>query len=350
MKKSLLPALLALLLCLSCGPRDRYVVLGGYAQGGTYTVKLSLKGTKLRQPALQAAVDSLLREIDFTLSGYNKASLLSRLNAGDTIRPTPMLCRLYDLSYDFYRRSGGAFDVSCGPLFDIWGFGFTTDSLPGPDRVAAAMARSGMGRLRPEMEGAVRPDGTLCARDLLLDGTGEAPVLNFNAVAQGFSCDYVADYLHSLGVHDMLVDIGEIYCEGLNPKGHPWAIGIDRPVDGNNTPGADMQGVWHSSGKDGQGVVTSGNYRKFYVRDGRKYSHTIDPRTGSPVTHRLLSATIVASDATTADAVATWCMVVGLKEAALLLRELGLEGCLIYDQEGEMGVWTTSGFGLSSLQ
>ena len=350
MKKAILPILCVFWGLVSCGTPDHYELLSGYAQGGTYAVKINMKGVRQKPRALQSAVDSLLREIDFTLSGYNKASLLSRLNAGDTIRPNAMLCRLYDLSYDLYRRSDGAFDVASGPLFDIWGFGFTTDSMPGADRIAEAAARSGMGRLKPSMEAAAAPDGTLCARDLLLDAAGAPPVLNFNAIAQGFSCDYVAAYLHAQGVRDMLVDIGEIYCEGLNPHGKPWAIGIDRPVDGNNTPGADMQGVWHSSGTAGQGVVTSGNYRKFYVRDGRKYSHTLDPRTGCPVSHNLLSATVIAPDATTADAVATWCMVLGFEAAAGLLGDLGLEGCLIYEREGKMQAWTTPAFGLSELR
>ena len=349
MKKIALSALCVLFLLVSCRERDRYAVFSGYAQGGVYTVKVNLKGVREHPREIQAAVDSLLKEIDFTLSGYNKASLLSRLNAGDTIRPNEMLCELYSVSRAYYERSGGAFDVACGPLFDIWGFGFTSDSLPGPDRIAEAMGRSGMGRLKPDMASALHPDGTLCARDLLMTGEGASPVLNFNAIAQGYSCDYVAAYLHSLGARDMLVDIGEIYCEGVNAQGRPWAIGIDRPVDGNNTPGADMQGVWHSSGGVGQGVVTSGNYRKFYVRDGRKYSHTLDPRTGSPVTHNLLSATVIAPDATTADAVATWCMVLGLEESSQVLRDLGLEGCLLYDRDGEMQVWTTPAFGLSPI-
>ena len=151
--------LCVLFFLLSCREADRYVTLGGYAQGGTYAVKLNLKGVRERPQAIQVAVDSLLKEIDFTLSGYNKASLLSRLNAGDTIRPNALLCEVYRRSYDFYSRSGGAFDVACGPLFDIWGFGFTHDSLPGPDRIAEAAARSGMGRLRATMEEALSPDG-----------------------------------------------------------------------------------------------------------------------------------------------------------------------------------------------
>ena len=338
---------MALLVLFGCRDADRYVAFGGYAQGGTYTIKLNLKGVHEKPQAIHAAIDSLLKEIDFTLSGYNKASQLSLLNAGECITPHPMLCHLYDLSYRLYEQSEGAFDVSCGPLFDVWGFGFTTDSLPDPERISAAVARSGMGRLKPTMEEAVAPDGTLTAGALLKDASQDAPRLNFNAIAQGFSCDYVARYLHSLGVKDMLVDIGEIYCEGRNPSGRPWAVGIDSPVDGNNTPGADMQGVWHSSGAAGQGVVTSGNYRKFYVRDGRKYSHTIDPRSAAPVTHNLLSATVVAADATTADAVATWCMVVGFEDAAQLLPALGLEGCLIYERDGAMQLWHSPGFDLT---
>ena len=143
--------------------------------------------------------------------------------------------------------------------------------------------------------------------------------LNFNAIAQGYTCDLVADYLRSIGVRDMLVDIGEIYCAGVNPSGRDWSIGVDRPVDGNDTPGADLDGIWQSAGRS-CGIVTSGNYRKFYVRDGRKYSHTIDPRTGYPVEDTLLSATIVAPTAAAADAYATYCMVLGFGEARAFIE------------------------------
>ena len=339
-----------LTLCLAivagCSSPDRYIALGGYAQGGVYAVKFNAKGVKVSPEALQAQVDSILNEIDFTLSGYNKASLLSRLNAGETVKPNEMLCELYDISYRYYIDSEGAMDVSSGPLFDIWGFGFKDGEMPSEEDVSEAQDRSGMDRLRPRMEDAIRADGTLTARDLLLDTLQAPPVLNFNAIAQGYSSDVIAAWLHALGVHDMLVDIGEIYCEGLNQSGKPWTVGLDRPADGNFTPGADLEGVWHSCGSGGQGIVTSGNYRKFYVRDGKKYSHSIDPRTGAPVQHNLLSATVVAPDATAADAVATWCMVIGLDDAKAVLGRLGMEGCLIYDDGGGNAIWQTPGFGL----
>ena len=184
--------------------------------------------------------------------------------------------------------------------------------------------------------------------DLTSSVPGVCPVLNFNAVAQGYTCDLVAAYLHSLGVKDMLVDIGEIYCEGVNAKGNFWKVGVDRPVDGNMTPGADLDGIWQGDGR-GCGIVTSGNYRKYYEKDGKKYSHTIDPRTGYPVSHSLLSATIVTGNAADADAYATYCMVIGLEEAkAFISSAPDVEGYLIYDQDGQMKEWASEGFNIVS--
>lgn len=348
MRKVLTAFLLPLAVLLSCSGPDRYVAFSGYAQGGTYTVKANLKGVKERPGHIAAQIDTLLEHIDRSISGYNKGSILSRLNAGGRAVPDSLLIRVYELSYDFFLRSGGAFDVAGGPLYDAWGFGFKTGEMPSGQALAAAMEASGMGRLTPDIRSRLAPDGSLALRDLLNDPTDTAQVaLNFNAIAQGYSCDVIASYLHELGIRDMLVDIGEIYCEGLNPSGRPWSIGIDRPAEGNDRPGKDLQGIWLSSPMGpGQGVVTSGNYRKFYIRDGRRYAHTIDPRSGRPVEHNLLSATVIAQDAATADAIATWCMVAGADEALRLLAAEGLEGCLICGKDSSMVTLTTPGFAL----
>ena len=330
MKKIYLIVLAAL--CSAACNDTHYYRISGYAQGGTWQVKY--RGARLSPDRVQAGVDSLLREIDFTISGYNKASLLSRLNAGDSVVLNQRFLELYEHSYRMWEASQGAFDVASGPLFDIWGFGFTGDSLPSAKAVQDCLEDCGTGRL-------ISPDGMrsllgkkITARQLLRDKDEQAlPRLNFNAIAQGYSCDVVADYLHGLGVIDMLVDIGEIYCCGLNPSGKGWSIGIDNPVDGNNTPGADIKDVWTSDGGS-HGVVTSGNYRKFYVRDGKKYSHTIDPRTGYPVTHNLLSATVIAPSAWEADALATWFMVIGFEQArAYLDSHPEIQACLISSEE-----------------
>ena len=292
-----------------------YTTFTGYAQGGTYSVKADLTGVTVPREEIAATIDSLLTAIDFSLSGYNKSSLLSRYNAGEQISPDRFFTEIRTLSDRYKEETGGAFDVAAAPLFDIWGFGFTSDSLPDPGRIAAALA-----------------------------ACKEEKVLNFNAIAQGYTCDVVAGYLHALGVKNMLVDIGEIFCEGHNPAGRGWTIGVDNPVDGNDTPGADIKGIWESDGS-ACGIVTSGNYRKFYVKDGRKYAHTIDPRTGYPVTHDLLSATIVASTAAEADAIATACMVFGAEKAReFILAHFGLEGYLITAD----GTWMSDGFAARS--
>jgi len=335
--------LLAGLVSVSCTERPRFIQISGYAQGGTYSVRLNMTGVKIQPVLIQEAVDSILTLVDTTLSGYNKGSMLSRFNRGETVRPNALFRDIYNVSRKWFEQSEGALDMAAGPLFDAWGFGFTTDSMPSRDKISTVLGECGMRRLKPVME----PDADgLLAPSALLAGEGALPQLNYNAIAQGYTCDLVASYLQGIGVRDMLVDIGEIYCAGTNPGGRPWSVGVDRPEDGNVVPGQSMEGVWDSGGMP-VGIVTSGNYRKFYVRDGRKYAHTLDPRTGWPVQHNLLSATIVAPEAATADALATWCMVVGLDRARELIMERpDTEGCLIYDEDGEMKTWTSDGFTL----
>ena len=349
---SILVLAVASVLALSCAKGDEYVVISGYAQGGTYAVKFNLNGKDGRvrpEPEeIRDSIDAILQRIDRSLSGYNKNSILSRFNAGETVCPDEFFFDLYAKSYAVYQETHGVVDVASAPLFDIWGFGFSKGELPDDKTVASVMSMSGMSRLSPDLRSSAGEDGSLSADDIVLDG-GKMPKLNFNAVAQGYSCDVIASYLYSIGVKDMLVDIGEFFCDGLNPSGKPWTIGIDRPIDGNNDVGAQLQGIFRAPAGP-HGIVTSGNYRKFYVKDGKKYAHTIDPRSGRPVEHSLLSATVVAPDAMTADAYATWCMVVGLEEAkAFLSAAEGFEGCLIYDDCGQMKSWSSPGFVLEEL-
>ena len=344
--KTRFPALLSLIglfLLAACSPgQGKYVQIQGYAQGGQYMVKLNMKGVKVPVETVRDSIDALLIQIDTTLSGYNKKSLLSRFNAGEKIPSTPMFLEMYRMSYRFWERSGGALDFGAEALYDAWGFGFRNSSFPTAEEITDLLARCGMAHLPaqlPVREGWIDP------------AEMGYPRLNYNAIAQGYSCDVIARYLYSIGVKDMLVDIGEIWCDGLNPAGQPWSVGVDRPFDripGEETQEPQIQGVWSSEGKPA-GIVTSGNYRKFYIRDGRKYSHTVNPITGYPVDHNLLSATIVsAKNAAEADALATWCMVVGLDKAKeLILGDPALEGYLVYAAEdGSMKEWVSEGFKL----
>ena len=315
----------------SCTPKDRYISITGYAQGGTYTVKLNLNGNggavDSTPEEIRDSIDSILRNIDNSLSGYNKNSLLSRFNAGEAITPDSIFADIYAHAIRIFNETEGVVDVAAGPLFDLWGFGFKSGDFPSDEKVREVKAASGMAHMLAHNKGQ----------------------LNYNAIAQGYSCDLVAEYLYSIGVKDMMVDIGEIFCDGKNPSGQPWSLGIDKPIDGNNELGAQIQGIFRAP-EGPHGIVTSGNYRKYYIKDGRKYSHSIDPRSGYPVTHNLLSATIVAEDALTADAYATYCMVVGLEESIKLLdTRTDLEGCLIHDEDGTFRTWCSEGFILEEL-
>ena len=319
----------SLLLLCSCEKSGRYVRIEGFAQGGTYHVICSpVRG--VGQQALRAAIDSRLQAIDFSLSGYNKGSLLSRLNAGEDLPLDSLFIECFTISKAVWAETDGAFDPSAAPLFDLWGFGFTNKEKVTDRAVDSVRAFVGMDRLRLE----TREDGTHLVRE------DPRMRLNFNAVAQGYSCDVVARYLDSLGCRAYLVDIGrEIICKGLNESGTAWRIGLDKPTDGNMEEGRDLQAILEVSDC---GIVTSGNYRKFYIENGQKYAHTIDPKSGRPVSHNLLSATVVAKDAATADAYATWLMVVGVDKArAILSGRPDLEALLVYEEDGQMRTYQT---------
>jgi thiamine biosynthesis lipoprotein len=329
----------------SCKEDLGYVNISGYAQGGTYLVTANItKDVELDPEQIKTGIDEIILNIDNTLSGYNKGSMLSKFNAGETIVPNEMFVDIYQRSREFWRLTDGAVDVAAGPLFDAWGFGFKSGDMPTASQVSDLLDGTGMDRLVEQMSEAVSGDGSLCGADLLMDENsgGALPLLNYNAVAQGYSCDLVAAYLYSLGIKDMLVNIGgEIFVDGLNPRGSNWTLGIDRPEDGNMVPGQSVELTFKTDGGP-CGIVTSGNYRKFYIKDGKKYAHTVDPRTGYPVDHHLLCATIISPDATSADAFATHCMVVGLEKAKeFILNTEGLDGYLIYEENGKMMIWSS---------
>ena len=319
---------LPLLLC-SCSQKDRYLRYEGFAQGGTYHVVCALPG-RMSEREVRAKVDSVLLEIDNTLSGYNKGSLLSQINVGEDPCLNDLFAECFTRSQAIWAETGGAFDPSAAPLFDLWGFGFSNKGNVSQEAIDSILQFTGMDLLSLEE----REDG------LHLVKADPRSKLNFNAIAQGYSCDVVARLLESLGATDYLVDIGrEIICKGKNPAGTDWRVGLDSPFDGNQAEGQYLEAILEVTDC---GIVTSGNYRKYYVENGQKFAHTIDPSTGRPVTHNLLSATVIAADATAADAYATWMMVVGPDRAReILAARPDLEALLIYDQDGRMESFRT---------
>lgn len=329
--------LTALLLAGGCRQTPDYFRIEGFAQGGTYHVICS-PVSGLTQEKLHAQIDSRLLAIDNTLSGYNKGSLLSRLNAGEDVPLNPLFVECFEQSRTIWEETGGAFDPSAAPLFDLWGFGFTDKEAVSQQAIDSIRSFVGMHLLSLEQ----RDDG------IHLVKADPRIRLNFNAIAQGYSCDVIGRFLDSLGCTDFLIDIGrEILCKGKNASGNAWRIGLDRPTDGNMDEGKDLQAIIEVTDC---GIVTSGNYRKFYMENGQKFAHTIDPTTGRPVTHSLLSATVVSGDAAGADAYATWMMVAGPERAReILAQRPDLKALLVYEQDGQMLTYQTENINAQTL-
>ncbi len=330
-------------LLFSCGGVDKesqhrsFTELFGSAQGTTYSIIIADTNIDL----VQSEIDSVLDHFDDVLSTYKENSIISRINESkDSIQiddPSNWFDDCFKLSETVYKRSNGAFDPSIMPLVDAWGFYRNRGQIPDQKAIDSLLNLVSFdnGRIYSYSfrNGKIRFHKN--AKDFRLD---------FNAVAQGLAVDVLADYIRDKGAKNYYVEIGgEIRVAGKNREGENWRIGIDSPQISDSVRLLDQ--VIAISDK---GIATSGNYRKFYVVDGIKYAHTIDPRTGRPVEHSLLSATVICNSTGLADAWATAFMVIG-KEEAIKLLESGLDQELdvyfIYDDGNEgFDHWMTPGF------
>lgn len=312
---------------------NTYKSIDGFAQGGTFHLVYKEVG----QPGQYNLPDSLTKwfgAIDKSLSGYDCTSITSRINRGENPPLDSLFIGCFNLSREVWEKTGGKFDISAAPFFDIWGFGFRNREQVSQEKIDSIMAFVGMEKLH------IRYDSTANASFLVREDPRMK--VNFNAIAQGYTCDYICRELEKAGITDYLLEVGgEILCKGKNAKGKDWSVGIDKPVDGNFIPGQTVEAVIEVSGK---GLVTSGNYRKFYIEDGEKFSHTIDPKTGYPVRHNLLSATVIAPTAALADAYATYLMVIGLEPAKKFLQAREeMDALLVYGEEENLKVYATEG-------
>jgi len=317
------------LLIYGCQPKSKkynFIHITGYAQGGTYHI------TYENSPGLDLKdqFDSILNEIDYTLSIYNPKSIISRINRNENnVTINNLFKTVYNKSVEVNRNSEGAFDPTVGPLVNLWGFGIKTRTKVKKKQVDNLMPYIGLDKVKMSGNKVIKKFQQVC--------------LDFNAIAQGFSVDVICRFLDSLKIKNYLVEVGdgEIRTKGMNPEGKPWKIGIDKPVDGA-LPGESIQAILTLSNK---AVATSGDYRKFYIENGKKYAHHIDPHTGYPAKQNVLSASIIANDCITADAYGTAFMVLGLDKSILLLGEHPyLDAYLIYsDANGKLREYVTPG-------
>lgn len=313
---------------LSCATKNPvYDSFSGFTQGTTYSIIFQNDGN-LNLLKVRTGVEDLLRLFDMSLSLYQDSSVISKINRNEDVEIDSFFSEAFRKAEEITKLTDGCFDVTIGPLVKAWGFGPDAMKNFSESKRDNLMKLVGMDKVKISGEKLVKADP-----DILLD---------FNAIAQGFSVDVVSRYLDSLGVESYLVEIGgEVRVKG-DKGGVMWRIGIDRPVDYNFSPGGNLQAVISLKERS---LATSGNYRKFFVEEGIKYSHTIDPSTGYPVKHTLLSATILAGDCASADAVATACMVMGLDRSISFLKTHSqFEGYLIYsDETGEFRTWSSEG-------
>lgn len=330
-----------LLLVFSCTeqPSDSADVgyeIHGEAQGTTYSIIISDSEVKVKKHE----IDSLLKAFDQVLSIYVPTSLISQINACEDsmnfVDGSGYFIRCYNDSRKIYELSNGAFDPSVYPLVDGWGF---LQNLNQPlektevDSILQFVSFE-QGKFHRFQE-----DENAHVSYQKLDQRFK---LDFNAIAQGLSVDVLAEFLEDKGCKNYYVELGgELRLSGKNREGKDWRIGIDAPMDS-----AEERILDNILNVTDKAVATSGNYRKFYVKDGVKYSHTIDPKTGFPVNHSLLSATVITDQCSIADALATTFMVLGKDKSIELLKKIDfeVEVYLIYaDEKGEMAHWNSNG-------
>lgn len=326
MKQFNLLVLTALMLVASaCVRPPELIRFQGEAQGTYYAVTYYDQQGRNLQPE----VDSILVAFDQVASLWVENSILSRYNRNDSdVVLDPMLIEMTKLSLSIAEETQGAFDITVGPLVNAWGFGFRNEQMPDSAHVDSLLEFIGWHRLELIDEKLIKEDPRIA--------------VDMNAIAQGYAVDLLGEFLESKGITDYLVDIGgEVLAHGKKPDGSLWKIGIEKPAE-SPTAERQLQEVVEFTDK---AMATSGSYRKFYERDGVKYAHTIDPRTGYPVSHRLLSVSVLAGNATLADAYATALMVMGTEEAKTMVSvKSGLEAYLIYtDENGEYLSWKSDG-------
>lgn len=276
---------------------------------------------------LQEGIDATLKQVDFSLSPFNKESVITAINNNTNMEADSMFTEVFLLSKQVSAATNGAFDITVAPLVNLWGFGFKNMENVSDEKVKGLLPFVGIDQVE------------------LVDGKIQKKhpetMLDCSAIAKGYGVDAVGKYLESQGVKNYMVEIGgELRARGTNPLGARWRIGIHTPNEDPTSTSNEIEKVLEVTQLS---MATSGNYRNFYEKDGKKYAHTIDPRTGYPVQHSILSSTVLAQDCATADAYATAFMVLGLEEAQkVLAAHKELMAFFIYtDKDGNTQEWYT---------
>lgn len=326
MKKILIISFLILLSCGSSKQNKILVSNYGYSQGTTYSIRYMSKDAM----DYQNQIDSVLLEVDLSMSTYIPESLISKINRNESNKIDSLFFRVLTEALLIAEETQGAFDPTLAPIVNYWGFGFEEIEQKDSLKFRELMLTVGY--------------ESLSISDSILIKTNSSTQIDFNAIAQGFTVDLVGEHLTKLGITNYMIEIGgELKCNGLNADGELWRIGIDKPSESIQKDR--FQAIIEV---DNKSVASSGNYRKFKVDEetGLKYAHTINPITGRPVQTNLLGVTIITESCMKADAIATACMVMGLeKSKSYLENHPEIDALFIYsDPKGKWLQYQTEGF------
>lgn len=325
-KVSFIFSLIIVVLFTSCNNKKMsYFANSGEAHGTFYNIQYQY--TK----DIQGEIEKQTRIVDTSLSTYIPTSIISQINQDkQNVTLDSLFTKVFNCGKEVYSKTNGAFDMTVTPIVNAWGFGFTDSTHIDSTVIDSLLQYVGFDMINIKNDKIVKDK-----KGIMLDGS---------AIAKGFSIDYVSEYLEKLGIKNYLVEIGgEVRVKGRNKKGKIWTVGIDKPIFDQTASNREIQEI--ISLKD-ISIATSGNYRQFYMRNNVMYSHTINPATGYPVNHSILSASVIAPNCMTADAYATAFMVLGVEKAIeIASKDKNLETYLIYqNKDGSVSVKMTDGF------
>ncbi|WP_129698849.1 FAD:protein FMN transferase [Parabacteroides goldsteinii] len=312
-KKIILAAGLWILMFTACTKQKQYFEESGSVFHTIYHIKY--EGSEI----LTEKIDAEFQKFNLSLNPFNPNSIISKVNRNEAVEADDWFIEVFNKAKEVSDHSEGIFDITCAPLVNLWGFGFSKMDSVTPQMIDSIKQFVGYQKVRLDGRKVVKDDSRI--------------LLNCSAIAKGYASDVIARLLEREGIENYMVEIGgEVTMKGVNQNGKCWRIGINKPEDDSTGVKNDIEEVVQLCKKGG--VATSGNYRNYYIKDGKKYAHTIDPRTGYPSEQSILSATIVAEDCITADAYATAFMAMGLEKAREAAKNIpGIEYYVIYSDE-----------------
>ena len=316
---------MGLLTLVSCAKQPKKRVLQGLAQGSYYAITYFDDENR----DFQRDIDSIFHAIDLSVNLWVDSSIISKVNRNEEVALDKIFIDNFELAQQAARLSDGYFDPTIAPIVAAWGFSYKNGDSITPQRIDSLRGLVDYRKVRIEEGKVVKDDPRI--------------TLDFNAIAQGFTSDLIAAFFDSKGIRNYLVDTGgEIMAKGGKPNGDPWIVGIEKPADS-----WDSERIVHTRiALRDKGLVTSGSTRKYVERHGKRYSHSINPKTGYPVEHHLLGVTVLAGNSAWADALASICMVMGLEKSLPLIESMdGVEAYYIFvNENNELEIFATEGF------